>query len=141
MSDILFHKKEIKVKKKTLFGHFDQKQKCSVFTFVQYIYIFLNSVVDKCHHSIHIYLIFKKKKKKSKMWYTGEVSYPFVRDHGWTSRRVLTHYHTIPHLAQSRYIAVENIVRKGEIACNKQFLLFSQCFPAFMVFIFHFKCT
>ena len=24
---------------------------------------------------------------------------------------------------------VENIVRKGEIACNKQFLLFSQCFP------------
>ena len=23
----------------------------------------------------------------------------------------------------------ENIVRKGEIACNKQFLLFSQCFP------------
>ena len=25
-------------------------------------------------------------------------------------------------------MAVENIVRKGEIACNKQFLLFSQCF-------------
>ena len=24
---------------------------------------------------------------------------------------------------------MENIVRKGEIACNKQFLLFSQCFP------------
>ena len=24
------------------------------------------------------------------------------------------------------YIGVENIVRKGEIACNKQFLLFSQ---------------
>ena len=24
---------------------------------------------------------------------------------------------------------VENIVRKGEIACYKQFLLFSQCFP------------
>ena len=24
---------------------------------------------------------------------------------------------------------VENIVRKGEIACCKQFLLFSQCFP------------
>ena len=27
-----------------------------------------------------------------------------------------------------RYIAVENIVRKGEIACNRQFLLFPQCF-------------
>ena len=24
---------------------------------------------------------------------------------------------------------VENIVRKGEIACYKQFLLFSRCFP------------
>ena len=27
-------------KKKTLFGHFDQKQRCSVFTFVQFINIF-----------------------------------------------------------------------------------------------------
>ena len=26
-------------------------------------------------------------------------------------------------------IAEENMVGKGEIACNKQFLLFSQCFP------------
>ena len=26
-------------------------------------------------------------------------------------------------------IRVENIVRKGEIACDKQCLLFSQCFP------------
>ena len=34
-SDILFYKKEIK--KKTAFSYFDQKQKCSVFTFVQYI--------------------------------------------------------------------------------------------------------
>ena len=40
-----------------------------------------------------------------------------------------------------RSIAVENIVRKGEIACDKQFLLFSQCFLCYMVLIFHFKCT
>ena len=40
-----------------------------------------------------------------------------------------------------RYIAMENIVRKGEIACNKQFLLFSQCFLSYMTLIFHFKCT
>ena len=40
-----------------------------------------------------------------------------------------------------RYIAVENIVRKGEIACNKQFLLFSHCFLPYMALIFHFKCT
>ena len=29
---------------------------------------------------------------------------------------------------------VENIMRKGEIACNKQFLLFSQCFPQLYIF-------
>ena len=40
------------------------------------------------------------------------------------------------------YIAVENIERKGEIACDNQFLLFSQCFlPYNMTLIFHFKCT
>ena len=36
---------------------------------------------------------------------------------------------------------MENIVRKGEIACNKQFLLFSQCFLLYVALIFHFKCT
>ena len=29
---------------------------------------------------------------------------------------------------------IENIVRKGEIACYKQFLLFSQCFPLLDIF-------
>ena len=43
----------------------------------------------------------------------------------------------MPHL----YVAVENIVRKGEIACYKQFPLFSQCFLPYMALIFHFKCT
>ena len=53
----------------------------------------------------------------------------------------LTHYHTMPHFDGLKiYIAVENIVRKGEIACNKQFLLFSQCFLPYMVLIFHCKC-
>ena len=32
------------------------------------------------------------------------------------------------------HIGVENIVRKGEIACYKQFLLFSQCFPQLYIF-------
>ena len=36
---------------------------------------------------------------------------------------------------------MENIVRKGEIACNKQFLLFSQCFPPYMALVCHFKLT
>ena len=49
-----------------------------------------------------------------------------------TQCRILTH---------QRYVAVENIVRKGEIACNKQFLLFSQCFSPYMALIFHFKCS
>ena len=35
---------------------------------------------------------------------------------------------------------MESIVRKGEIACNKQFLLFSQCFLLYMALIFHCKC-
>ena len=30
-------------------------------------------------------------------------------------------------------------MRKGEIACNKQFLLLSQCFLSYMALIFHFK--
>ena len=36
-----------------------------------------------------------------------------------TQCRILTYY---------RYIAVENVVRKAEIDCNQQFLLFSQVF-------------
>ena len=30
---------------------------------------------------------------------------------------------------------------KGEIAGNKQFLLFSPCFLPYIVLIFHFRCT
>ena len=30
---------------------------------------------------------------------------------------------------------MEYIVRKGEIACYKQFLLFSQCFPQLYIFL------
>ena len=33
------------------------------------------------------------------------------------------------------------MVRKGDIACNMQFLLFSQCFLSYMALIFHFKGT
>ena len=55
----------------------------------------------------------------------------------------LTHYHTMPHFDAQRYIAVENILRKGDIAFNKHFLLFSQCFLPYMghFFFFHFKFT
>ena len=55
----------------------------------------------------------------------------------------LTHYQAMPHFdALKTYtVAVENMVRKGEIACNKQFLLFSPCFLPFMALIFHFKHT
>ena len=40
-----------------------------------------------------------------------------------------------------KYIAVENIVRKGEIGCNKQFLLSSQCLLPYILLVFHFKWT
>ena len=49
--------------------------------------------------------------------------------------------HNPPFQCTEDYIAVKNIVRKGEIACNKQFLLFSQCCPPYVALIFHFKCT
>ena len=42
---------------------------------------------------------------------------------------------------EDNYIDVENTVRKEEIACNKQFLLFSWCCLPYMVLIFHFRCT
>ena len=53
-------------------------------------------------------------------------------------------------LTQSRYIAVENIVRKGEIACNKQispfitmFSILYDTYVLYLIFllIFHSKCT
>ena len=55
--------------------------------------------------------------------------------------RRLTHYHTMPHFDALRYIPVENIVRKGEIACNKQFLLFSQFFLPYMALFFFISNT
>ena len=53
----------------------------------------------------------------------------------------LTHYTPSRILIHQRYIAVGNIVKKGEIARNKQFLLFSQCFQPYIALIFHFKYT
>ena len=47
----------------------------------------------------------------------------------------------LSHLGGTLQIAMENIVTRGEIACNKQFLLFSQCFLPYMTLIVHFKCT
>ena len=47
----------------------------------------------------------------------------------------------MPHFDALKIYSCGNIVRKGEIACNKQFLLFSQYFLPYMAHIFHFKCT
>ena len=38
------------------------------------------------------------------------------------------------------YKAEKNIVRKGETDCDKQFLLFSQCFLPYMALFFHINC-
>ena len=53
-------------------------------------------------------------------------------------KSITTQYGILMH---QRHIAVENIVKKGEIVCNKQFLLFTQCFLTYMVLFSHFKCT
>ena len=49
------------------------------------------------------------------------------------TKSITTKCHILIHY---RYIAMQNIVRKGEIAYNKQFLLFSQCFPPYMALYF-----
>ena len=56
-------------------------------------------------------------------------------------RSLLTHYHTMPHFDALKIYSCGNIVRKGAIACNKQFLISSQCYLTYMAHIFHFKCT
>ena len=50
---------------------------------------------------------------------------------------------SLPHNADvlKIYISVENTVRKGQISCDKQFFIFSQCFLPYMALIFHFKST
>ena len=68
-----------------------------------------------------------------------------VRDHKPSLRLLWQILNTLPHnitfWRTIIYIIKENIARKGDIACNKQFLLVSQCFLPYMTFIFHFKCT
>ena len=53
----------------------------------------------------------------------------------------LIDHHTMMHFDTLKIYNCGNIVRKGEIACNKQFLFFSQCFLPYMALTFHFKCT
>ena len=53
----------------------------------------------------------------------------------------LTHYHTLRHFDTLKIYSCGKHCEKRIITCNKQFLLFSQCFLPYMVLIFHFKCT
>ena len=48
-------------------------------------------------------------------------------------RNVLTYRHFLLPLQQ---MAIENVVKKGDIAHNEQFLLLSQCFQLFFTFIY-----
>ena len=54
---------------------------------------------------------------------------------------LLTHYHTIPHFDALKIYSCGKHCKKRSNACNKQFLLFSQCFLPYMVLIYNFKCT
>ena len=53
----------------------------------------------------------------------------------------ITHYHTMPHFDELKICNSGKHYEKRRIACNKQFLPFSQCFPPYMALIFHYKCT
>ena len=65
----------------------------------------------------------------------------FGRKKDVSANQALTHYHTMLHFDALMIYNCENLARTGEIACNKQFLLFLQCFLPSMVFHFQFKCT
>ena len=52
----------------------------------------------------------------------------------------LTHFHTILHFDTLKIYSCGRHCEKRR-NCNKQFLLFSQCFLPYIVLIFHFKCT
>ena len=53
--------------------------------------------------------------------------------------RCVTHYHTMPHFDVLETYSCRKHCQKKTIACNKQFLLFSQCFLPYMALIFHFN--
>ena len=53
----------------------------------------------------------------------------------------ITHYHKIPHVEALKIYSYGKLCEKGEIASNKQFLPFSQCFLPYKALIFHVKCT
>ena len=49
---------------------------------------------------------------------------------------ILSHYHAMPHFDALKIYSPGKHARKEEIACNKQFLLFSQRFLPYMAFFF-----
>ena len=55
---------------------------------------------------------------------------------------VLTHYHAMPYFDALQIIIMavkkKKNVRKGDIVCNKQFLLFLQCFLLYIALIYFF---
>ena len=70
--------------------------------------------------------LFSAELEKSKILRTLEKIVCFLKIVEGNIWVILTHYHTMPHFdALKTYIAVENIVRKGEIACNPMWHSFS----------------
>ena len=54
----------------------------------------------------------------------------------------LTHYHTMPHFDTIKICSCgKHCGKKGEMACNKPFLLFSYCFQPYIALILHFQYT
>ena len=47
----------------------------------------------------------------------------------------------MPHFDARKIYICGKHCEKGEIACNNQFLLFSQCFLSYMTLSFHFEFT
>ena len=53
----------------------------------------------------------------------------------------LSHYHMMLHFDTLKIYSCGKHLRRGEIACNNQFLPYLQCFLPYIALIFRFKCT
>ena len=78
-------------------------------------------------------LALMKKRLLKHRWKKAKILETFSNNDFFSSSQAITTQCHV--LTQLGYIAVENIVRKREIACSKQFLIFSQCVLPFIALI------
>ena len=100
-----------------------------------------------CSHSVFKRLTLQKRKTKS-LFFLKELNslldlimfLCYHHSYDWLFRS-LSQDHTIPHFdALKIFSCGKHCEKRRNCLCNKQFLLFSQCFRPYIVIIFHFIC-